>query len=473
LRKTEEGKRIMIKVPQSEIVFFKKGKLSLIKIAKYISFVICTLMLICILIFIFIPDPIINALFKGRIIKEFTKTYPDYSLQLGSIHYNIWKDRIGCDSIVLKNSGYTCSVASLSISRISWMKILWQRKITFNTITNSVIDAHKIYLDFPESQIELHFATLHISLPDSDMSADSIKYHSHIKDEQFFAKSRFRQTRFSFDIPQIKITGLDCFALLQGNIYKAGNININGVFADILVNMDKPYDKNSSKPQMPNEALSSINEIVKVNNIKIINGRLKYSERYVVKAKPGVINFTKINISVSGIANHTGHTETAIIQGEGLFMNSSLMKLYMTIPLSSKDFSLKYSGSLGRMDVTQLNSFLEAGEHRRIKSGILQSAVYNIKVNSGHAIGTLRVLYKDLSIAVLNKNTGSEKGIFNRIISLFGKIFVIRGTNMPDDKGKMKIGVIKYIRDPEDYFLQFIWFALRNGVGDVVGFSPK
>ena len=452
---------------------FNWEKLSLLRVAKYVSVVIGTIIAICLFAFIFFPDPFINLLLKDRITKDFTKAYPSDSIKLGKLHYNVWKNRLGCDSITLKSNDLSFSAVSFSVSGISWMKILWQKNITSNTITNSVIDAHKIILNFPQSQIGLCFAALHLSLPDSDMTADSVKYFSLITDEQFFSKSKFRQTRFRFDIPQIKITGLDCFALSQGNIYKAGSINLNDVYADILVNMDKPYDKSSSKPQMPNEALSSIKETVKVNNLKITNGRLKYCERYAVRAKPGVITFNKVNVSISGIANHTGHNETAVINGEGLFMNSSVMKLIMTIPLTSKDFSLHYSGSLSTMDITELNSFLVESEHRRIKSGTLYSAAYNINVNSGHARGTLRVAYKDLSIAILDKNTGSEKGIFNRIVSLFGKIFIIRGTNMPDDKGMMKIGEIKYLRDPEDYFLQFVWFALRNGVGDVVGFPPK
>jgi hypothetical protein len=412
-------------------------------------------------------------LLKDRVTNDFTKAYPSYSIKLGKLHYNVWKNRLGCDSITLNINDLSCRAVSFSVSGISWMKIIRQRNFTSNSLTNSVIDAHNIILDFPQSQIGLRLKMLHISLPDSEMTAESIKYYSLITDEQLFSKSKFRQTRFRFDISKLKITGLDCFGLLQGNTYKAGSINLNNVYADILVNMDKPYDKNSFKPQMPNESLSSIKEIIKVNNLKITNGRLKYCERYVVKAKPGVIIFNKVNISVSGIANHTGHTETAVIHGEGIFMNSAEMKLFMTIPLSSKNFSLHYSGSLSSMDVTELNSFIVPSEHRRIKSGNLHSAAYNIDVNSGHASGTLRVEYKDLSLAILDPKTESEKGILNRLISLYGKIFIIRGTNMPDDKGLMKIGNVKYIRDPEDYFLQFVWFALRNGVGDVVGFSQK
>ena len=83
------------------------------------------------------------------------------------------------------------------------------------------------------------------------------------------------------------------------------------------------------------------------------------------------------------------------------------------------------------------------------------------------------MVYKDLTIAILNKETGSEKGIFYRLISLFGKVFVIRGTNMPDEKGLMKIGEIKYTRNPIDYFLQYVWFALRGSIADVVGFPRQ
>jgi hypothetical protein len=122
------------------------------------------------------------------------------------------------------------------------------------------------------------------------------------------------------------------------------------------------------------------------------------------------------------------------------------------------------------MDATILNSFIEAGEHQRIKSGNVESAAFNINVNSGRASGSLRVLYSDLSVAILNNYTGSEKGILNKIASYVGKTFIIRESNLPDENGLLKIGEINYTRNPDDYFLQFVWFALRSGVGDVVGF---
>jgi hypothetical protein len=122
------------------------------------------------------------------------------------------------------------------------------------------------------------------------------------------------------------------------------------------------------------------------------------------------------------------------------------------------------------MDLTLLIKFVEHGEHRRIKSGILQYSISNFKVKSGKAIGSVQAVYNDLSVAVLNNNTGSEKGIFDRISSFIGNTFIIRGSNLPGKSGKMKTGKINYKRKSDDYFLQYVWFALRSGVGDLVGF---
>jgi hypothetical protein len=462
----------MIKTPQSQKTSFNWGKIPLIKVLKYMGLGIGVALLITLLVFILFPDHIANTFLKDRITKAFKKAYPTDSLLLGDMHYNIWKNRLGCDSIALKTNEYKCSVVSFSVRGISWIKILWQKEFTVNNLNSSVIDAQKISLNYLKSQKELRFGMLHISVPDSELIADSIKYYSLIDDEHFFAESKFRQTRYRLDILHVEIMGLDCPGLLQGNIYSAKNININGLLANILVNMDKPYDMNSPNPQMPNEFLNSMKEIVKIDSLNIINGHLKYCERYVVKAKPGEITFNNANVSVSGIANHVAHSGITVIKGEGIFLNSGKMKVFMEIPLTSKEFSLRYSGSLSMMDVAKLNSFIEAGEHRRIKSGTIQSAKFNVNIESGHSSGSLRVEYKDLSIAVLNNKTGSEKGIFDRIASLYGKIFIIRGTNMPDEKGLMKIGETKYSRHPEDYFFQFVWFAIRNGVAEVVGFSP-
>jgi hypothetical protein len=142
----------------------------------------------------------------------------------------------------------------------------------------------------------------------------------------------------------------------------------------------------------------------------------------------------------------------------------------MTIPVASPEISFRYSGSLDPMDLTRLNSFLEVGESLRIKSGTLQHATFDVNVTAGRASGTLRVTYRDLTIAFRNSLTGSEKGASDRITSYIANAWNIRGTNLSEKSGLMKIGKVKYTRKRDDTFLQLVWFSLRSSVGDVVGF---
>jgi hypothetical protein len=79
-------------------------------------------------------------------------------------------------------------------------------------------------------------------------------------------------------------------------------------------------------------------------------------------------------------------------------------------------------------------------------------------------------MYRDLTIALRNSLTGSERGAYNRITSYIANATKIRGTNMPDKSGSLKIGKVNYTRKRDDTFFQLVWFSLRSGVGDVVGF---
>jgi hypothetical protein len=461
-----------MKLSQIKKISIKFINIPASKVVKYSAFVLISFILLSFLILILFQDQIINTYFKKNIEKALQGAYTSSSIQLGKLHFNLWTGRLSCDSIKLKTNDSTLSLSmeSFSIGGISPLKILLQGHFKSDSYAESVIDAKNVVIIYPHSHTALCIGIIHISVPDSEMISDSIKYYSLLDDEQFFVKDKFRQTRLRLNILQTKITGLDFPALISGNIYKASSIKAFNLNADILVNMDKPYDKNSSKPQMPNEFLSSIKEKIKIDSLNIINGQLEYKERYILKGKPGMISLKKIFLVVKNINNYEGSRDTAIVMGEALFMNAGTMKLSMAIPLSSKDFSLRYSGSLSSMNIIPINEFIEPGEHRRIESGDLHSASFNINVKSGYASGNLHAVYNDLSVAVLNSNTGNENGFIAQVSSMIGKLFITRGNNLPDEHGVLKSGNVNYTRNHDDYFLQFVWFALRSGIGDLVGF---
>jgi hypothetical protein len=253
-------------------------------------------------------------------------------------------------------------------------------------------------------------------------------------------------------------------------MYRARFVQVHNAFLDILVNKDKPDSRDTSGPFMPNEILSSIKETLQVDSLSFMNGCLKYCERFVFGSKPAFITFDSMQVLAKGIANHVDRDAVLVIHAQGNLANAGTMKVLMTIPVASPEFSFHYSGSLSKMDLSPLNSMLEISDQMRIKTGVLQEATFDVNVVSGRASGTLRGVYRDLTVAAINNQTGSEKGFSDGITSFVANTLKIRGTNVPDASGSIKIGEVKYTRQPDDPFIQFMWFALRTGVRDVVGF---
>ncbi len=457
---------------QNERSLTGRRKLLLLKIASHTGFAVGVIVLICLLVILFFPAPLVNRFIKPRIEKALADEFPAYSIRIADMNYSPFKNRFGFDSISLNavNGTFSSYIGSFSVSGIGWMHLLWGGSLAPQDFVNSVADVEDIMLSFPKSQYELHCTRMRISVPDSEMVAVTLEVHPLNGDDEFFGESKFRKTRLSFVTPRFNVLGLGCLELLQGKSYRARSVHIQDALLDVFVNKDKPDSKDTTGPFMPNEILSSIKDTLQVDSLSFLNGRLIYNERFVFGSKPAFITFDSMQVSAEGIANYGGLDSVLVIHAQGKLANAGTMKVSMSIPVASPEFSFHYSGSLSKMDLSPLNSMLEISDQMRIKTGVLQEATFDVNVVSGRASGNLRSIYRDLTLASIDKQTGSEKGFSNGFISFIANNFKIRGTNIPDKSGSMKIGEVKYTRQPDDPFIQFAWFALRIAVRDVVGF---
>ena len=447
-------------------------KLSLRKIASYAAIAVGAIALLFVLVLLFFVDPLVNRYVKPKITKAFAETYPAYSLRVADMHYSLFTNRFRFDSVDVEAADRTFSshVAPVSVSGIKWMHLLWGGTLEPEDFAKADFEAEGIELNLPQSRYKLRCKRLYVSAADSKLVAESLAVHPLAGDENFFRGSKFRRTRMSFSAPRCTITGLGCLDLLLGKKYSAHSIEIHDASLDLLLNKDLPDSRDTTGPLMLNEILCSIKPALRVDNVTVMNGRLTYGERFELGAKPALVTFDKMQVLARGITNDAHSDSALVIQAQTRFQNAGTMKLVITIPVVSRDLSFRYSGSLSGMDLSALNSFLEVSDHMRIKSGVLQEATYEVNVVSGRANGTVTGVYTNLSLAVINKTTGSEKGIMDRITSFIGNKFTIRQNNV---EGSMKIGRINYTRVPDDPFFQYVWFALRTGVRDFIWIKGK
>lgn len=443
-------------------------KLSLRRLSVYVGASLGTIVLTVGVLIVVFGSATLNRYGKGAVERAFAKAHPGYALRIGRLDYALVANRMVAQSVSLSTTNTTLRVARVSVTGARWVGLLRGRVAVADVLAKASLDATNIVVEFPRAQYGIHCTRLRMSVPVSELIAEGTELRPLAEDDAFFAAQAFRRTRFRVVLPECRVLGLAFREALQRSSYRALSVQFSRPRFDALVDLDKPLGPFVKSPMMVHEALATIRPPLKVKNLSITNGHFSYCERLAPGAPPAMLTFDAVSVSVEDIANR-GEATTAIhLRGQGDLMNAGTLKVQMSIPITPPDFSLRYSGSLGAMDLTRLNAFLETAQHIRIKSGSAQEAEFEIEVTAGQATGHVRATYRDLEITILDKQTGTEKGFDNRVASFLAKLLTIRSANPPEGSGSRKEGKVDYARGPDEEFQEFVWYALRTGVLDVI-----
>jgi hypothetical protein len=411
---------------------------------------------------------ILNGYGKAKAERAFDKAHPGSVLQIGTLAYSLSANRLIAQSFTLVATNATLKVERISLTGVQWSRLLWGSATLADVLAKASLEATNLNLEFPQARYGVRCARLRASVPDSELIADGTELQTLVGDKEFFAAHAFRTTRFHAVMPECRVSGLQYGELLQGKSYRGRSIQVSNPTLEVLINRDKPVELSVKLPLMVHEALATIPQPMQVDSLSITNGCLRYCERLVVGADPGVLTISAANLLAEGIANRGPPSAAIEVRAQAELMGAGAMKVLMSIPIIATNFSMHYSGSLGVMNLTSLNAFLEIAEHTRIKSGNVQEATFEIDVIAGQARGHLWAIYRNLELAVLDKRTGTEDGLDNRLDSLLAKYLKIRSSNAPYGSGSIKAGDVTYTKRPSEEFQQFAWFALRTGVLDII-----
>jgi hypothetical protein len=443
-------------------------KLSLRRLLTYVGLSLGAVVFVVAVLLLVFGGAMLNSYIQGRVERVVAEALPGSTLRIGELDYSIGANRVVAKSVVLSTTNSTLTVDRISLTGVRWTEFLSKKIALADVFAHASLEATNLIAEFPQSQYEIHCERLRASVPNSELVAEETELRASVGDEEFFAARDFRRTRFQVVVQECKVLGLAYDELLQRKSYRAQSVQISRPSFDALVNRDKPRKPFVKSPLMVHEALAALRQPLQIDSLNITDGNLRYCERLVKGADPAVLTFGAVNMFVEGIANRAEANAAVLLRAQGDLMNAGTMKVLMSIPLTPSGFSLHYSGSLSAMDLTRLNPLLEIGEHIRIKSGRAQKVTFEIDVTASQAHGSVRAIYSDLEIAVLDKETGTAKGWDNRIASFMANVFKIRSAITPDSSGSNKEGEVSHTRKPEEAFLRFLWVALRSGVLDVI-----
>jgi hypothetical protein len=442
--------------------------LSLRRLSACMGASLVALVLAAAVLLLLFRGAILNSYGKRKAERAFAEAHPGSVLRIGQLDYSLGANRLIAQSLTLRATNTTLHVGRISLMGVRWARLLWGTAALADVLANASLDATNLDLEFPQAHYGIRCARLQSSVPGSELIAEGTELRPLIGDEDFFTAHDFRTTRFHVLVPECRVMGLAYGELLAAKSYRARSVQIFRPSFDALVNLDKPAKPFVKSPLMVNEALAAIRQPLQVDSLSVTNGSLRYGERRISGAAPGVLSFGAVTMTAEGIANRGPSSAAILVRAQGDLMDAGILNVLMSIPIMPADVSLRYSGSLGAMDLTNLDAFLDVDARTRITSGTVKEAVFDIDVTAGQARGRVRGSYQNLEIALLDKKTGAENGLDDRINSFLANVLKIRSSNAPGALGVSKEGEVSYTRKPDDEFQQFLWFALRTGVLDII-----
>lgn len=297
----------------------------------------------------------------------------------------------------------------------------------------------------------------------SRLSADSVRIRPALSDAVLCSTAVQRLDRFDISMGRTVCDGLDLAAILAGTGLHVKRIAVQGLALDVLSTKWQPRRRSATSPPMPAAMLLDAPFDIMVDTITAWKATIAYHEQPRAGRPPGTLFWNDVELLVTDVRRGG----QATIGARAAFMGSASMEASIVLDLRSRTHDLRASGRLGGMSLTNLNRFLPPTEGVRIREGHVDGITFDLHVRGRSATGWVLPIYRDLSLEMVDKNTGRSSGLLSSITSFLANWLVVRNDNVGTDARRGST----VMRLPDDVsVMQTMWFPLRKGLGEVVGF---
>ncbi|MBC7423761.1 MAG: hypothetical protein H7334_09940, partial [Ferruginibacter sp.] len=231
-------------------------------------------------------------------------------------------------------------------------------------------------------------------------------------EEKFIKIMNIQKDRYDLNFNNINLKGVNFKKLVNKGILEIEDASLQPV---IKISNDRTMP--AGKPTIalyPQQSIQAFKFPFYVKATHVINGGVFYTERGADSKMKGSPTFTQINANISNLTNLPDKIKANSIldmKASALFLDAAKLSTEWQLPLNPLDTVFKVKGEMGAInDATVLNKITEPLGMVSIKSGKINSLVFDLICDNNKGRGTSTLLYNDLKIQVLKvKNDELKK----------------------------------------------------------------
>lgn len=302
----------------------------------------------------------------------------------------------------------------------------------------------------------------------------SLKSNIKVVDAVFMPQKPAANNRFSFKTDSISVNRFDYNSFISYRNINASDITFFDGKAEVF------YDRTKQKIPVDSvrtgwyNLLQNVQQNIAVKTVRFKKIDVVYSEISAKTHLRGVITFERLNGNINNII--TGNNSLKTNRNITANLAADLMgygKLNMNLHFDSADSAhiLYYKGSLGAMNLVNLNPATKPLGLIQFTNGIVTSLTFDMQATSHKADGKVVFLYHDLNVVLLKQN---EKNALHRMsfVSILANSFVLIRDN-PTYNAPARVKIIEYVKPENVSYLGLIWRSVYLGIKESIGLSVE
>jgi hypothetical protein len=312
------------------------------------------------------------------------------------------------------------------------------------------------------------FASYH----DSILRIDSLQLVPKFTKQEFGKKAGQQVSRVNLKMQDILFSSMNVQMFVERNWLVAEKLSVGKL--DINVHRDKNMELAKTVKPSLQRIIFNIPFRTRIDSISVKQSDIVYEHFAENTKEPGKISFKELQANITGFNNDTSSKKNNGILTMKIscsFMGKGRLAGRYDFPLTTDKEHFKCSGALTSFPLTEVNKMLENTMYISIRKGIADSLLFSFKADEKSSNGTMKFLYHDLKLDILDKRNNREKGK-RRFLSFIANTFVVKDGN-PDKDGNVRMTSIHYDRYPYKYFFYYTWKSLQSGIMPAIGLHSE
>lgn len=295
------------------------------------------------------------------------------------------------------------------------------------------------------------------------LSVSNFAIQPNYSDYEFTSRHQYESDRFEADFSRVSFQGFSAEEYIKSGNLTSSYIEIGEIVMTAF--RDKREKFNHVNRPTFQELIYSYPGAINIDSVGILSGTITYKEHDEKANEAGMIWFDEMKAWIYGISNDTVYkTREAYLEvkAEALLMGKGKANIFLRSRLFDSENSFSLNGTLGEMEIKELNPILEKNAFVYATSGIVESMNFSFMADNARATGNMKLIYEGLDLAVKNKRTDDTTAFKERLISAIANLKVMDSNPIPGEE--TRIGIIDYKRDPEKFLFNYCVKSIMSGI---------